>query len=160
MAPIQIVLCGKSSNVVVGVKEGIRPAYEVMHVVNSVDAGVRDLPLLLQRQAPPSKDWANLGTQQYEQKVGAVVAGAGYNDADFAQMREACKGMSNIPWLRHDLSNDFDPSQPKPKVGIEYGDLLAKNIVDRLKILRREGKMECDGVYWFQGKDLRTRPAQ
>ncbi|CAI7654682.1 unnamed protein product [Penicillium glandicola] len=64
--PIPIIVCGKSAYVAVGVKEGIRPAYE-------------GLP-------PPSKEWANLGTQKYGEKVAAVVAGGGYNDTDFEQL--------------------------------------------------------------------------
>lgn len=119
-----------------------------------MEAGVRDIPSLLLEQAPPSKDWANLGSQRYGEKVSAVVAGGGYNDADFAKLREACKGNTNIPWLRHDLSNEFDPTQPMPKVGIEYGEQLSKQIVEALKSLQREHKMDEDGVYWFQ-----TRPS-
>ncbi|KAJ6114749.1 hypothetical protein N7486_000527 [Penicillium sp. IBT 16267x] len=172
MTPIQIIVCGKSSHVAIGVKEGVRPVYEggssryhpdftivskkakVLHFISSVEAGVRDIPFLLQEQAPPSKDWANLGTQRYKEKVGAVVAGGGYNDADFVKLREACKGKSSIPWLRHDISNEIDPTQPRPKVGIEYGEQLSKQIVKALDALRKEDKMEGDGVYRFQ-----TRPA-
>ncbi|KAJ6149866.1 hypothetical protein N7471_001065 [Penicillium samsonianum] len=61
-------MCGKSAHVAVGVKEGIRPAYEALHVVQSVEAGVRDIPSLLEGLAPPSKEWANLGTQEYGKK--------------------------------------------------------------------------------------------
>ncbi|KAJ5726766.1 uncharacterized protein N7483_008123 [Penicillium malachiteum] len=154
MRPIQIIVCGKSSHVAIGVKEGIRPAYEVLHFINSVEVGVRDLPFLLQEQAPPSQGWANLGTQRYGEKVGAVVAGGGYNDADFARLREACEGKSRIPWLRHDISNEILLTQPKQNVGIEYGEQLSKQIVEVLGSLKKKNKMEEDGVYWFQ-----TEPA-
>lgn len=122
---------------------------KALHVINSVDAGVRDIPSLLQGQAPPSKEWANLGTQEYGKRVEAVVAGGGYNDTDFERLREACKGKSSVPWLRHDISKDVDPTQPRPKIGIGYGENIAKKIVESLNDLRKDDKMEEDGVYWF-----------
>lgn len=120
-----------------------------IHVITSVEAGVRDIPLLLQGQPPQFKEQANLGTQEYGKKPAAVVAGGGYNDADFEQLRNACKGESNVPWLRHDVSKDIDPRQPRPKIGIEYGEQIAEKIVGCLKGLEKDGKMHADGVYYF-----------
>ncbi|KAJ5847797.1 hypothetical protein N7455_011754 [Penicillium solitum] len=149
MKPIPIIVCGKSAHVAVGVKEGIRPAYEALHIVQSLEAGVRDIPSLLEGLAPPSKEWANLGTQEYGKKAAAVVAGGGYNDADFEQLRKAGEGKSSIPWLRHDISKEIDPRQPRPKAGIEYGEQLAKKLVKCLQGLEKDEKMDKDGVYWF-----------
>lgn len=111
-----------------GVKEGIKPAYEgeilfvfmvltmsallseianyliAIHVIASVKAGARDIPPLFQGQPPQSKEHANLGTQKYGKKPAAVVVGGGYNDVDFKQLRNAFKGESDVPWLRHDVS--------------------------------------------------------
>ena len=114
-----------------------------------MDDGVRDIPHLLQGRPPPFREWANLGTQQYGERTEAVVAGGGYSDADFERLREACKGKSSVPWLRHDISKDVDPRQPRPKVGIDYGEQIAKKIVDCLDCLREDNKMKEDGVYWF-----------
>ncbi|KAJ5375267.1 hypothetical protein N7517_007273 [Penicillium concentricum] len=154
MKPITIIVCGKSAHVAVGVKEGIRPAYEAdrieaLHVIQSVEAGVRDIPPLLEGLPPPPKERANLGTQEYGKKVAAVIAGGGYNDIDFEQLRKACNGKSSIPWLRHDISKDIDLRQLRPKVGIEYGEQIAKKIVECLQGLEKEKKMNKDGVYWF-----------
>ncbi|CAI7667926.1 unnamed protein product [Penicillium crustosum] len=149
MSPIQVIICGRSAHVAIGVKEGIRPKYEALHVINSVTAGISDIPSLLQGQAPPSKEQANLGTQEYGKKIEVIIAGGGYNDADLQTLRDACKGHSNVPWLRHDISKDIDPRQPRPKQGIEYGEQIAKKIVDCLNRLMVEGKMGEDGVYWF-----------
>lgn len=169
MKPIPIIVCGKSAHVAVDVKEGIRPAYEgelltpdssvlitpvadqlkALHVIQSLDSGLRDIPSLLEGLPPPSKEWANLGTQEYGRKVAAVVAGGGYNDADFEQLRKACDGKSSIPWLRHDISKEIDPRQPRPKVGMGYGEQVAKKIVKCLQGLERDEKMNKDGVYWF-----------
>lgn len=117
--------------------------------MQSVEAGVRDIPALLQGHAPPSKDWANLGNQKYGEKIAAVVAGGGYNDADFELLRKAGKGVSSVPWLRRDISRDIGLARPGPKDGVEYGEEIAKKIVDCLEGLRKAGKMEIDGVYWF-----------
>lgn len=122
---------------------------KVIHVINSVEAGLRDIPSLLRRQPPPSKEWANLGTQEYGKRIAAVVTGGGYNDTDFEQLRKSCERLSRVPWLRHDISKDIDPRQPRPKVGIEYGEQIAKEIVHRLQVLEKIGKMNFDGIYWF-----------
>ncbi|KAJ5518852.1 hypothetical protein LT330_007427 [Penicillium expansum] len=149
MKPIPIIVCGKSAHVAVGVKEGIRPTYEALHIIQSLEAGMRDIPSLLEGLDPPSKEWANLGTQEYGKKVAAVVVGGGYNDADFEQLRNTGEGKSSIPWLRHDISKEIDPRQPRPKAGIEYGEQLAKKIVKCLQDLEEDKKMGKDGVYWF-----------
>ncbi|KAJ5751448.1 uncharacterized protein N7511_008413 [Penicillium nucicola] len=122
---------------------------KALHVITSVDAGISDIPPLLQGQAPPSKEQANLGTQEYGKRVEAIIAGGGYNDSDVQKLRGACKGYGNVPWLRHDISKEIDPRQPTPKEGIEYGEEIAKKIVDCLNRLRIEEKMGEDGVYWF-----------
>ena len=124
-------------------------AVEALHVVNSVQAGIRDIPPLLQGKAPPFKEQANLGSQEYGRRVQAIIVGGGFNDADVQRLRDACRGYGNVPWLRHDISKDIDPRQPRPRVGIEYGEDTAKKIVSRLDILRSEGMMEEDGMYWF-----------
>ncbi|KAJ5742477.1 uncharacterized protein N7511_011533 [Penicillium nucicola] len=149
MNPIQVIICGKSVHVAIGVKEAIRPTYEALHVITSVAAGISDIPPLLQGQAPPSKEQANLGTQEYGKKVQAIIAGGGYNDAELQSLRDACKGYGNVPWLRHDISKEIDPRQPRPKVGIEYGEQIGNKVVECLDRLRIEGKMGEDGVYWF-----------
>ncbi|CRL28371.1 unnamed protein product [Penicillium camemberti] len=108
MKPIPLIVCGKSAHITVGVKEGIRPAYEAdqlqaLHIIQSLEAG----------------------------------------------LRKAGEGKSSIPWLRHDISKEIDPRQPRPKAGIEYGEQLAKKIVNCLQDLEKDEKMDKDGVYWF-----------
>lgn len=114
-----------------------------------MDDGVRDIPPLLQGQPPPSRKWANLGTQEYGEKIEAVVVVGGYNDADLERLREACKGKTSVPWLRHHVGKDVDPRQPRPKVGIEYGEQIAKRVVSCLNHLREDSQMKEDGLYWF-----------
>ncbi|PYH92487.1 hypothetical protein BO71DRAFT_485372 [Aspergillus ellipticus CBS 707.79] len=149
MTSVPIIVCGKSPQIALGVKKGIQPVYETIHVVQSVEAGVRDIPSLLQGHAPPVLHSANLGTQEYGKKAAAVVMGGGYNDAHFEQLRQACAGKSRILWLRHDVSKDVYPRQPLPKIGAEYGEQIGKKIVDCLQDLTMRGEMDKEGVHWF-----------
>ncbi len=72
-----------------------------------------------------------------------MIAGGGYDDASIAEMREACEGKSNIPWLRPDMK------KPTLPLGPAYG----KALVDRIKVLMKElaedGKLQGDGVYFY-----------
>lgn len=122
---------------------------KAIHIVQSVEAGVQDIPPLLQGHFTLSKELANLGTQEYGKKIVAVVVGGGYNDTDFEKLRKSCIGKSSIPWLRHDISMDIDPRQPRPKIGAEYGEQIGKKVVKFLQGLKEQGKMDEDGVYWF-----------
>ena len=58
-------------------------------------------------------------------------------------MREACKGISKVPWLRPDLSI------PRPPVGPGYAEHMVGRVKNCMKKLVEEGKMEEDGVYFF-----------
>lgn len=60
------------------------------------------------------------------------MVGGGYNDVDVQSLRDVCKGYGNVPWLCHDVSKEIDQREPWPKEGIEYGEGIAKRIVDCL----------------------------
>jgi hypothetical protein len=104
---------------------------KAVYIIQTVEAGVQDIPPLLQGHSPPSKELANIGTQNYGRKVAAVVVGGGYNDNDFEELRKSV-GQSHIPWLRHDISMDIDPRQPRPKIGIQYGEQIGQKALRRL----------------------------
>lgn len=72
-----------------------------------------------------------------------MIVGAGYNDADFEKLREACKGKSNVPWLRNDTS------KPSPPPGPGFGEALVERVKVCLRGLAEEGKMDGDGIYFF-----------
>jgi hypothetical protein len=57
-------------------------------------------------------------------------------------MRDACKGESNVPWLRLDVS-------ALPPHGPRFGAAMAEKVKDRLGELVKDGKMNQDGVYFY-----------
>jgi hypothetical protein len=115
----------------------------VIHVILTPEAGVSDIPLLLEGKTPPSSDPGDLGTRDYSQRAAAVVTGGGYDDAAFQIMRDACKGKSNIPWLRPDLS------VPTPPLGPLYGKAMVERVKACLDNLAEEGKLGEDSIRFF-----------
>lgn len=117
--------------------------FVVIHLILSPTAGEADIPSLLRGDAPPSDDANNLGTKKHSKRPEAIVLGAGYKDADVATMREACRGGSNVPWLRPDLS------KPAPPLGPDYGKAMVQRAKSCLKGLEKDGKIGGDGVFFF-----------
>ena len=72
-----------------------------------------------------------------------MILGGGYDDTDFALLREACKGKSNLPWLRLDMS------KTRPPPGPGYGEAMMERVKICLRGLAEEGKTEGDGVYFY-----------
>jgi hypothetical protein len=72
----------------------------------------------------------------------AIVTGGGYDDANVKEMRDACKGESNVPWLRPDMS-------ALPPQGPGYGPAMAEKVKACLGRLVKDVKMEEDGVYHY-----------
>ena len=118
-------------------------ALQVIHLVLSVEAGVSEIPRILRGESPSPTavaDPDNLGTKNYSKKPVAVVAGAGYDDSNIAEMREACKG-NNVPWLRADMKK----YQPGPG----YGAALVVRLKTCMTEMVESGKMEGDEVHFF-----------
>ncbi|KAJ5110700.1 hypothetical protein N7532_001235 [Penicillium argentinense] len=149
MLPIPLVLCGKAPRVAIAVRDGLRPTYEAIHIVTSVEAGIADIPSLLLGNRPQVTDPDNLGSQRYGRQPLAVIIGGGYSDADFAAMRESCHGISTVPWLRHAITTSPPPNSSKPILGPEYGKEIAERVTRCLRDLADDGKLNSDGVYYF-----------
>jgi hypothetical protein len=118
------------------------PSYLVIHVILSVEAGVSVIPALLRGERPPSPDEENIGTRNYLKPPAAIITGGGYDDANVKEMRDACKGESNVPWLRPDM-NALPPQGP----GYELA--IAEKVKACLGRLVKDLKMKEDGVYHF-----------
>lgn len=73
--------------------------------MTSPASGAQDIPLLLTQPptVPPNAD-KNLGSQNYAKRPFAVVVGGGFDDSMFAQMKEACKNVEEVPWARADVT--------------------------------------------------------
>jgi hypothetical protein len=117
-------------------------SYLVIHVILSIEAGVSVIPALLRGERPASADEENVGTRNYLKRPAAIVTGGGYDDANVKEMRDACKGESNIPWLGPDMS-------ALPPRGPGYGSAIAEKVKACLGRLMKDGKMDEDGVYHY-----------
>src|ERR1700733_10361407 len=160
-----VIVCGKKPEIARAVKASLYPEYEganhltiqhlftnprltvlfsylVIHVILSVEAGVSVIPALLRGERLPSADEENIGTRNYLKPPAAIVTGGGYDDANVKEMRDACKGESNVPWLRPDMS-------ALPPQGPEFGSAMAEKIKACLYRLMRDGKMNEDGMYHY-----------
>lgn len=98
---------------------------------------------MLQGQAPPAGEETNRGTMNYSKPPVAVFVGALYGDAEFDEMRQACRGLSSVPWLRMDMA------VPRPPLGPGYADHVVQRIKACMKNIEAEGKMEQDGVWFY-----------
>lgn len=115
----------------------------VVHVVFSAPAGALDIPTLLRGELPSPSDPYNLGSQNYSKPPVAVILGRMYDDANIAEMREACKGASHVPWLRQDFS------KPEPPLGSGFAEVIVERIKVCLSSLVAERKFRKDGVYFY-----------
>jgi len=112
-------------------------------MILSLEAGVLELPVLLRGEKLSPGDPDNIGTKNYSKQAEAILVGGGYDEAMVSEMREACKGVSKVPWLR------LDKSKPMPEVGPAYGAAVVERSKSALGQLAKEGKMGSDGLYFY-----------
>ena len=112
-------------------------------MILSSAAGIAEIPILLEGGTPPAGETDNVGTKNYSKKALAIVTGAGYEDEQITQMREACKGKASVPWLRPDTKI------PAPPLGPEYGKALVARVKATMKQLIDSGKMGEDEIVWY-----------
>jgi hypothetical protein len=158
--PKPIILCVKSSTMATEAIDSLQPEYEgviliftahqlyltfntVIHVISSAAAGACDIPALLRGETPSPADPHNRGTRNYSKTAVAVVAGRMFDDESFNKMRDACKGRSNAPWLRQDLT------KPEPPLGHGYGEAMTERIKACLSNLAIKKRFNQDGVYFY-----------
>jgi hypothetical protein len=110
-------------------------------VILSAEAGATEIPLLLQGQSLPESD--NVGSQNYSKKPVVVVTGAGYDDARFKLMKEACEGKGSVSWLRPDMEYSMPP------LGPQYGVIMVERVKKGIKGLADSGKLGENGVFIF-----------
>lgn len=158
--PQPIILCVKSPSMATEAMASLQPEYEgmililtarqvhltfntVIHVIPSAAAGACDIPDLLRGVTLSPPEPHNLGTQNYSKMAVAVVAGRMFDDESFTKMRDACKGRSNVPWLRQDLS------KPELQFGHGYAESMTVRIKACLSNLAAEKRFHQDGVYLY-----------
>lgn len=115
----------------------------VIHNVTSSTSGAVEIPLLLQGLAPPASEEGNRGTMDYSKPPVAVFAGALYGDEEIDEMRQACQGISSVPWLKMDMT------VPKPPLGPGYAEHVVQRIKACMKKIEAEGLLDQDGLWLY-----------
>ncbi|KAJ4992753.1 hypothetical protein SVAN01_01799 [Stagonosporopsis vannaccii] len=141
--PRPVILCGKTEAIGAVVIENLKPEFEVIHFIQTVEIGKQQIPALLQGRDPGSSGSA-LGSKNYDRTPIAVVLGAAFDDQGIEELREAAEGTKDVPWLRPDTS------KPTPPPGPEYGKAMVARVKETVSSLEKEGKLEGNGdVVWF-----------
>ncbi|KAJ5785299.1 uncharacterized protein N7503_010511 [Penicillium pulvis] len=140
--PIPVILCGRTEKIGAGVIAALKPEFEVIHFVMTLNAGLDQIPALLKGETEvPSH--TELGSNNYARGVGAIILGAGYEDEDIRQLREAATPFSSVPWLRPDTT------KPAPPLGPAYGQALVERIKETVNGLQASGVFEVDSVVFY-----------
>ncbi|KAF9699048.1 hypothetical protein EKO04_003110 [Ascochyta lentis] len=133
-----VILCGKTEAIGATVIENLKPEFEVVHVIQTVDAGKLQIPALL-RGEKLELSGSSLGSKNYERMPVAVLLGAAFDDQGIQELRKAAEGTKNVPWLR-----------PAPPPGPEYGKAMVARIKKAVKGLEERRELEGNGgVVWF-----------
>ncbi len=119
----------------------------VVHFVTTPEAGVKDLPLVLQGSAPETAA-SSVGTGNVAAGATAVILGGGYDDNDYETMRKAVDAatLARRPvWLRNDLSVAMPPPGP------EYGKAVVVRVKNLLAKLDKENSLDGSdsSTYWY-----------
>jgi hypothetical protein len=123
MSPIPTIIIGRTPKIASKVREGLLPEYdgtspspisynntlhmqysdqaEVIHVILSMEQGMKDLPVLLSNPSKtPEHTEGNLGSGKYGTRPLVVGVGGGFDDEMFEKMRDACEGCDEgVVWV-------------------------------------------------------------
>ena len=164
-SPAPVVICGKSAEVFTSVQKHLAPEFEgssspaaptraqlsnlaVIHSILSVQAGVKEIPILLAGGTLLSPPATFLGTGNYSRPPVAVIMGAGFDDAAFAEMREASLGVSSVPWIRPDVAvTEADGVDPRGDP--DYPAYIAGRAKKCLLELADAGQIGQDAVVFY-----------
>ncbi|KAH8677876.1 hypothetical protein BX600DRAFT_139333 [Xylariales sp. PMI_506] len=134
MSGIPIILCGKTEQIGTGVIANLKPEFDVIHFVMTVESGVEEIPYVLKGQQPPSRG-SHIGSSNYGAPPRAVVFGGAFDDAAFDAIRTSWADVQ-IPLLRVDVTI------PMPPVGPEYGKKILQRCKSKLTELEKDGKLD------------------
>ncbi|KAL4949758.1 hypothetical protein BDW69DRAFT_188019 [Aspergillus filifer] len=121
--PIPVILCGRTHSIGKTVTDALKPEYEVIHFVTSLEAAQADLPLLLAGRNPQTTS-SEVGTRNYSQPPRGVIFGRGYSPDVIQELKNSCASFYREPvaWLAGDQAKLATFS-----VGGGYADEAAKS---------------------------------
>ncbi|EUC42881.1 hypothetical protein COCMIDRAFT_102304 [Bipolaris oryzae ATCC 44560] len=134
---IPFILCGRTPQIAKAVREGVAPEYHVPHTFLSLEDAKSNIPPLLSPTNPS--------------RPVAVVLGGGFDDAMFAEIKEACdtaQGGKEVAWLRTDITGKVE--MPDMNDREAYGKAMGARLkrgLEGLGVGREEGVK--GGVHFF-----------
>jgi hypothetical protein len=77
--------------------------FKVIHIILSVEQGVKDLPLLLPTPSKTSENPdENFASRNYGARPVVIGIGGGFDDAMIEEMKSACKNIDDgVLWVSH-----------------------------------------------------------
>lgn len=148
---IPLVLIGKTTEMGSKVIEALKPEYEVIHFLGSVEAASSELPLLLTGKRPENPSFGNLGTQDYSAKPQAIVVGSYFTNAMVDEVREKCGRALSVPWMTAGVDEEQrDAMLEQPPDPETYAPLASKLLKEVMGRVRSECKWDGDGVFVYR----------
>lgn len=129
---IPIILCGKTEQIGQAVIEGLKPDIEVVHFILTPEAGIVEIPQVLDGTIPTR----TIGTGNLSTPVKAIVLGGAYDADAVSKMREAVGQGPQVPWLSQ------DPDVPTPPLGPEYGKAMVVRVKEALWKMQASGRLD------------------
>ncbi|KAF1365863.1 hypothetical protein EJ07DRAFT_150349 [Lizonia empirigonia] len=139
VSPHPVILCGKTEAIAAAVIKHLKPEFEVIQFIESVETGKQQIPALLRGEKLDSSSGSSLASSNYERRPVVVLLGAAFGNKDVRELRDAAKDTTDVPWLR------ADRTKPTPPPGPEYGKAMVARIKETMKGLEESGEMEGNG---------------
>ncbi|KAH8928666.1 hypothetical protein BT69DRAFT_1346457 [Atractiella rhizophila] len=149
--PVPLILIGKTAAIAAKVVAGLKPEYEVLHVILSIDEGVAAIHQILRGDAHLITLNNELGTANHSVEPQAVLLGAIYPDEEVKRLRDACHidGGKQVPSLRVKRIEDLTAEDVKPD-SPDYPRAVLKRAKDCLDKMSAEGRLgDNDETVWF-----------
>eukprot|EP01111_Echinosteliopsis_oligospora_P009291 TRINITY_DN2703_c0_g1_i1.p1 TRINITY_DN2703_c0_g1~~TRINITY_DN2703_c0_g1_i1.p1 ORF type:complete len:166 (-),score=42.17 TRINITY_DN2703_c0_g1_i1:73-570(-) len=141
--PVPVILCGRDKATGGPVTELIKPEIEVVRFINSTEVGKKEIPVLLAGQKVDPSTIDEVGTLNFERTPQAIIFGGAFTRENIEEMREACGGKFNVPWLQR------GPDADARSAGQKYPEFVAKSVKAVISDLQKKGLMEKDGIYFW-----------
>ncbi|OAL29466.1 hypothetical protein AYO20_09203 [Fonsecaea nubica] len=144
MAPVAAVLCGKHPQLTEYMLKNLLPKIEVVHVCNSTDTAVSEIPGLLKGTvSPPSSGLGSNAEGAGRSDISLIIIGGGFTPEDFQAIKSAADSVKPLPLFCADTSKVPAGAGPPPP------ELIKKRMLDAIeKEEKGEGEW-APGLYMY-----------
>ncbi|WWC73293.1 uncharacterized protein I206_107260 [Kwoniella pini CBS 10737] len=126
---LRIILCGKTTTVGKEVIAGLKPEYEVIRFIISIEEARKEIPLLFSGQTENLSKEEGKGSHDYSKIPDGVMLGQGYDKTNAENLEIICKqqNLKKIPFFLGDRT------KPSPPYGPQYGPHIMKRAREALE---------------------------